>query len=594
MINLIRNDSAAFMHMKTLLSQEQIPYRIADCFEASTVLYVTDVLGDYLEETTNRVMSIFYFENLLMMGPFNSQHDPGKLSAAIIEMRNQGLKNLPVILFGKKIPFRADEASDSFLVNFIKAFDQKEELLHEYSDSLFVLSWKHNEFLRYKLIDKKPKAAADLKQNHNDDQRVHKIGYYDHLYDTYTANSGGVFIHRYLDLMSKHIPAFGTQLKVSSNYTESGYGRGYSRAIAKTLSTVEAFERYAGMFNKTDAETVCSTYRQIKDQALDPRKLILHSEEEYSNPNFKLKRYDDNLKFNWIRATSLKNGKEVFIPEQAVFFGSKEKKEKENYFLYETSNGAAVGGSIKEAILYGLYEVIERHNFLSTWYSRAKCTEIALESAGIKEINNLNVLLKRDNKEIKLYDISADLGIPSIWALVRSKDQNAVMAAYNAAGTNLSPVKAAESALLEVCTSYPIYEYLLRHDSKIMDRAKYVIQSAERVTEFQDHVLYYSSSRNSKYLQFADNGESAKDIRDVYKNAGEPSSKGTEEYLRIVLAKLLSCFEDVLYLDITPDFLRNEELFCVKIIVPGMLPMTFGQQYKRTIYATHKEPHPFP
>jgi ribosomal protein S12 methylthiotransferase accessory factor len=594
MINLIRNDSVAYAHIEALLSWEQILYREAGCFEKSIAFYVTDVLEDYLEKTTNKVMSIFYLENILIMGPFNSKYDSHKLSASIAEMRNQGLKNLPVILFGKKIPFLADEVSDSFLIKFMKAFEKNEELLNEYSDSLFVLSWKHNEFIRYKLIDMKPEASSVLKEDNNNDWRVHEIGYYDNLYDTYTANSGGVFIHRYMDLFSKHIPAFGTQLKVSRHYTESGYGRGYSRTIAKTLSTIEAFERYAGMFNKTNEETICCTYQQIKDNALDPRKLILHSEEEYSNPNFKLKRYDDNLEFNWIRATSLKNGKKVFIPEQAIFFGSKEKKEKENYFLYETSNGAAVGGSIEEAILYGLYEVIERHSFLATWYSRAKCTEISLESTGLKEIINLNTLLKRDNKEIRLYDISADLGIPSLWALIRSKDQNAVMAAYNAAGANLSPTKAAESALLEVCTSYPIYEHLLKHDSKIIDRAQYVIQSSENVTEFQDHVLYYSSIKNSKHLQFADNGESAKDIKVVYKNAWENSCKSTQDNLKMVLAKVLSFFEDVFYLDITPDFLRNEELFCVKIIVPGMLPMTFGQQYKRTKYATHKEPHPFP
>lgn len=50
-------------------------------------------------------------------------------------------------------------------------------------------------------------------------------------------------------------------------------------------------------------------------------------------------------------------------------------------FVYETSNGCALGGSLEEAVLYGMLEVVERDSFLLTWYAQLPLPRLDPRSA---------------------------------------------------------------------------------------------------------------------------------------------------------------------------------------------------------------------
>ena len=57
-------------------------------------------------------------------------------------------------------------------------------------------------------------------------------------------------------------------------------------------------------------------------------------------------------------------------------------------FVYETSNGCALGGSLEEAIFHGIMEVVERDSFLLTWYAKLPLPRLDLSSANDQEFIN--------------------------------------------------------------------------------------------------------------------------------------------------------------------------------------------------------------
>ena len=93
-------------------------------------------------------------------------------------------------------------------------------------------------------------------------------------------------------------------------------------------------------------------------------------------------------------------------------------------FLDETSNGCALGGSLEEAIFYGIMEVVERDSFLLTWYAQLSLPRLDPYSANDKE---LELMIDRARAaagyDIYLYNSTMEHGIPSVWAMAKNRKQ---------------------------------------------------------------------------------------------------------------------------------------------------------------------------
>lgn len=412
------------------------------------------------------------------------------------------------------------------------------------------------------------------------------------------------FKHLFLEYNSSYIPAFGTEFRVTKNYIESGFGRDRQDKNAKNLSTIEAFGRYINMYDRKGIATVKSDYKSMKN-AIDPKSMILHSNKEYSNPDYKLKKYSDDLVIDWVEGKNITKRKNVFIPKNGVWFGEKNKNENSNIFSFETSNGMAIGGTRNEATLYGIYELIERDSFLRAWYGKTLVQEVEWHGLGLNEIEALAAVLEQKKQFIHIFDITGETGIPVYWAMLKSENKEDAMAIYNAAGCNANPVNAIKTAILEVLTSFPIYEKILKHNKKLSDRASFVQKNPKNVTKFQDHVLYYASHENAKYFNYLLN----RNKKRVNLKQTILDNKNIKKEMEGAIAKLADCKYDVLRVDVTPEFLKQEGLIGVKTIIPGLLPMTFGDQYRRIdinclssynklhsqeLKEVNKLPHPFP
>ena len=68
---------------------------------------------------------------------------------------------------------------------------------------------------------------------------------------------------------------------------------------------------------------------------------------------------------NWVWGYSFLQERPILVPELLAYYSL-------GYgegFVYETSNGCALGGSLEEAIFHAILEVVERDSFLLTWYA---------------------------------------------------------------------------------------------------------------------------------------------------------------------------------------------------------------------------------
>lgn len=420
----------------------------------------------------------------------------------------------------------------------------------------------------------------------------------------------GIFRHIYRDIYSSLLPICGSELPLDDRMIERGFGRTTTFNDSEKTAMLEALERYAGMKPRGKRTVVRGSYRELKDRAIHPPSLGLHDPKQANEPGYNYRPYDDDTPFNWVWAYSWKEKKPVLIPEQMVYYRSTETKDR---FVYETSNGCAMGGSLEEAIFYALLEVIERDAFLVAWYNR-----LPLVHLDIEDVKDPNILLVKDRVtamgyQLHFFDMTMDSKVPSIWATLINPAEDAGVKTYSAAGAHPDPEKALMGAMVEVVTSVPIYEQTMPQQR---DRATEMVKDPGKVQLMEDHVLLYSHPDTLSRFDFLFTEQSkTKKMREAYRDWYEktPPEDLTEE-LTALVERILQNNHDLLIVDETTPELRKVGIYAVKVFVQGMLTMSFGHQYRRIIldrvqqapilagYRTHpiKEeeinlhPHPFP
>ena len=639
-INIYDNKDLFTDHIISLLTQEGITVNLVTTEDAKKSDEIIFIFSDSINKEKLETMGlshesseVFYFHNVLnsiLVGPLVLDKDDPCIFCSLSHMKQQGTENLITVCSDKKLPFALDENADKFLIDFFKAVIENPVYLNRYHGYYEHININLGDVKRFRLVkDEFCTYCGTLEEDNMDnfngifskDKKVEPGKFRvkaevetDSLFNDYYDTTTGVFSHAYREYLSSTIPAFGLEMKLGKNYTEAGFGRAYTRKKAEEISRLEAIERFCGCFNRKTESKIYGSYEEFKDIAIDPETLGLHSSEEWSHPAYKIKRYSKDIPIYWKWVYSIKNNKKVLIPEQSIYYGDNFfRKSGSNRFVYESSNGMALGTTFEEALLHGLFEVIERDNFLCEWYNRFQLQEIDINSTSLTELKEISFYLKQKGFYLRLFDISMELEIPTVWALLYNDNEDAGMKCYNAAGSNFNPEKAVECAALEVLTSLPIYDLQIKESKEMTDRVNMLISNPKAVTEFHDHVLYYSSSENAKVLDFALKTNNMKPINEVYKSFYEDNKYKNQylsEDLEAILKEVLNHYDDVYIVDLTPSAVAKRDLSVAKVIVPGMLPIAFGQQYKRIVnkrlvderirrglsleFEINTNPHPFP
>ncbi|MNJ30518.1 YcaO-like family protein [compost metagenome] len=356
-------------------------------------------------------------------------------------------------------------------------------------------------------------------------------------------------------------------------YDEITGGRSHSFVDSELAGILEGLERYCGVAVRGKRTVVHGSYSQFKGAAIDPSTVGLHAEGRYEQPDFPFIPFDPDAPMEWVWGYSFLEERPVLIPHLLAYYSLGGG----GGFVYETSNGCAVGNSIEEAVLHGIFEVVERDAFLITWYAQLHVSRLDYISSGDSELVLMIQRLRAvTGYEVSLYNMTMENGIPSIWALAKGGTEQCVNLLC-AAGAHLDPVQAAKSAIHELAVMIPTVER--RWEERRLE-AEAMFGDSELVQYMEDHSLLYSLPQAERRLHFL-----LEDSRPLCTFAEEFPSVPAHEDLTDDLRQVLQIFRrlqmDVIVIDQSSSETRRNGLRCVKVLIPGMLPMTFGHHLTR-------------
>jgi ribosomal protein S12 methylthiotransferase accessory factor len=350
-------------------------------------------------------------------------------------------------------------------------------------------------------------------------------------------------------------------------------GKAPSLAGSRDLALLEGLERYAGIRPRGPREILVDTLANLGPTALDPRTCGEYSAATYeSDP--RLRRFSPTDAIRWLPGYSLRDERPVWVPERLGFYGGSAGGQE---FVFECSNGCAIGSCLEEATLHGLLELVERDAFLLGWYAGQDLTGVDLASVPSPRIRDMVNRAHLHRYDVRLLDNRVDIDIPVVTAVAVRRDGGPGRLSI-AAAASLDPVSAAEAALAEVLTYLPYQPVKL---AARRAEAEAMLEDFDRVAELPDHALLFAlpgAGRHAeRYLEPAASRSFAASYPTV------PPATDLLEDLRRCCDLVVAAGSDVVVVDQTTPDQVGLGLRTVRVLAPGLLPIDFGWSRQRAL-----------
>ncbi|MFJ9896666.1 TOMM precursor leader peptide-binding protein [Streptomyces sp. NPDC091280] len=364
---------------------------------------------------------------------------------------------------------------------------------------------------------------------------------------------------------------------------EAGFGRARDFASCRTTAVAEALERLGGQWPWGKRTTVRGSYAELAADALDPRSLGLFPAERYREPDCPYQPFTEDVVVSWVWAYSFRRARPVLVPQTYAYYRTAWQPTAgaapDKPFTFEISNGCALGGCVEEAILHGILEVVERDAFLMTWYARMPVPEVDLSRAPDPRIGLVVERMERTGYRLRVFDTTLTEAIPAFWVLAQdTTGDDTRPRVVCTSGSALDPAAAVLTALGELA---PIVEQETRRYPAEAERARRMAADPDLVRVMTDHSLCNATPEAFERFSFLLSG----DRRTGWERLGRrpwPGHADLRDDLTEAVDRMLAGGMDVVVVDQTSPLHEAAGLSCVKVIAPGALSMTFGQQNRRT------------
>lgn len=322
-------------------------------------------------------------------------------------------------------------------------------------------------------------------------------------------------------------------VRPQAGYLSVDGGKGFTTEAAMASAAMECFERHAG--ENTPIETFTAAYADL-DAAI-PQDLLPLSRNSLFHPE---------LPEQWTWATDLHTGEQVAVPTVMVSL-ERFKHPRSSLLPFSfSSNGLNSGNTTSEALIGGLYEVIERDATTCTkvsWESGVPYRRVDLSTAPSPDIAELVDLIHAADLEVVTFDCTVDTGVPTFTSYLCDLG-NPAMGVYHGYGTHLDPQVAVIRSICEAAQGRLVFIAGSRDDSFRHHRRLHEINAAAHRTLLGQPFTV--------------------DLRDI----ADESTDTFEDDGRTLLSKLEAIgIEQILWADIThPDV----GVDVVRVIVPGL------------------------
>ena len=384
-----------------------------------------------------------------------------------------------------------------------------------------------------------------------------------------------------------------------------GGGESIEAALASTIG--EAVERYC-MLYYDKSTMVSASYREVADDAVSPDLLRLYSREqvERKEPNVRLTYFTEDTKINWVWGYSLTDKRPRLVPATLVYL-QYALDEGEHSIGRNASTGLAAGGTIEEAILTGLLEIIERDAHAVAWLHRKVGPQILVDDPDLQGMIKTRFFGDHPSVDLRIFDITLDVPVPSVLGVMRRPTEFGPVLCVSSV-TRLKPKDVIRKCLREIGQGLP-YLRFLRHQYRDWEPAA---DFSDLVTFDQHCTLYVKRPELvPEALAFVEESTEKIALSDI-----PDRSTGS------ILGDVEACIEmlreigkEVIVIDITTPDVEEVGLKVVRVMIPGLVPMHGNHNYpylgvKRLYEVPHKLgweksgwspdaglnpfPHPFP
>lgn len=385
-------------------------------------------------------------------------------------------------------------------------------------------------------------------------------------------------------------------------FTNNG-GAGLTREHAYRAALGEAIERYcSSVFFKEDL--LLGSYASVSQlsRALKPGELSLFHPTQRGKLRYSW--FSEETKLCWTAGYSLTRKERVLVPASLVYvpyYGFYQDQGEESIGP-GISTGQASGYSDTEALLGGLYEVIERDAFSILWLNRLPVPKIDVASnARLAAIYREH--FERKNLECTLFDMTSDIGVPSVLCLMIDRRADPPMICTGGA-TNFSAERAAVKALVEAAQTLQWARYLGDREEPFVIAKDYA-----NIDDFEKHVYLYGYGDRLSAVDFL------RRTKDSVPLSALPSASfaSPAREFRAVRRAVEDRGYEVLAVDLTSVDVAECGYRALKVMVPQMqhlegdhshrflaceriyeVPALLGYPAKKHPDELNPDPHPYP
>lgn len=355
------------------------------------------------------------------------------------------------------------------------------------------------------------------------------------------------------------IPVFSCIRPTAQDGGVSVYaGKGATVEQAKASAMMEGFERYSGERKEEDKNNIIiKTPNEIEGNYIHPESLILSKEVDKTTIN--------DSKIEWTISKDIISEEDYYIPANAIYHPYIIPENSDITPLFKgNTNGLASGNVLEEAVLHGIFEVVERDAWSIFELTKKNKKQIDIKTIENPLINNLLKKFEDNSINIKLMDLTADIGIATIAASSDDTLLEDPALLTLGVGTHLNGEIAVLRALTEVAQSRATQIHGTREDTS---RANFMRKAGYRRMKKINH----------HYFEEEDDKINLSDIENK-------STNSLKQDIEICQNEILSSnLDKILFKDLT----RSEiGINVVRVIIPNtevfaLDPDRIGTRFKK-------------
>jgi ribosomal protein S12 methylthiotransferase accessory factor len=384
-------------------------------------------------------------------------------------------------------------------------------------------------------------------------------------------------------------------------YDNNG-GSGLTREQARAAAIGEGVERYCcSVFDPSDL--ICGSAAQLgrDNEICRPSNFAMFHPDQpgrFPGPS-------EETQVAWTWGWSLVRQRPILVPASLVYmpYFPCFREQGEQVAGPAVSTGLACARSLEEAILKGLYELVERDAFMIAWLNRLPLPSVNIES-------NLDLRrfyqerLRRDGLRYVVVHITTDIPLPSFLCLLIDERRTPPMISAGAA-TDLNPTRAARKAMMEAVQTREWAKFLGGLGRKFQFASDF-----SDIRDFEHHVALYAYGDMLHAVAFLLDEENRR-ISDCWEDG---STGDIEDDLDKTLNILAGHNLEAIALDLTTPDVNECGYRVTRAMVPELQPLDADYLHRflggrrlyevpwrmgytsapTTIETLNSNPHPFP